>query len=441
MPTSKYTSNILLLLGDLALFSVSLYLTLIIRYRSMPGPELLEVHFTAFSVLFLIWVFIFFVAGLYDKQTLLFPESLWQRILKTQIVNSVVAVIFFYAIPFFSIAPKTNLFIYLVVSFALIVLWRYWSSTLLSTRQPSKAVMIASGSEAEVLMRRVNRHGYGLRIAAHIDPGGVGADNLYQQVEQAVESESPAYIIIDTQSAAVQTVLTRLYRLLYANVFFITLDSLYETVFERVLISRLQHEWFIEHIRRTPHAAYDTLKRSMDLVIGGILFLLSLVLYPFIALAIWLDDRGPVFYRQQRIGQFGRKIRITKFRTMAGQKGSKQVTRVGWWLRKSRLDELPQLHNVLEGKLSLIGPRPEIPEIASSYQEEIPYYHARHLIKPGVSGWAQLRHKNPPKFRAEVEKTKEKLSYDLYYIKNRSLFLDIKIALWTLRVLASRSGT
>lgn len=441
MPTPKYTSNILLLIGDVALFSVSLYITLIIRYGSLPSPALLEVHFTAFSVLFIIWLFIFFVAGLYDKQTLLFPESLWQRILQTQIVNSVVAIVFFYSIPFFAIAPKTNLFIYLVVSFGLILLWRYWASTLLSTRQSSKALMIASGSEAAALMKRVNRRGYGLRIAEQINPDSVSADDLHEKIQDAVINHKATYIIIDTQNEAVQAVLARLYKLLYANVFFITLDSLYETVFERVLVSRLQHEWFIENIRRTPHAAYDTLKRAMDQVISGILFILSVLLYPFIAAAIWLDDRGPIFYRQDRIGQFGRVIQITKFRTMAGEAGDKKVTKAGWWLRKTRLDELPQLYNVLEGKLSLIGPRPEIPSIAGSYQNTISYYDARHLIKPGISGWAQLRHEDPPKFKAEVEKTRDKLSYDLYYIKNRSLLLDIKIALWTLRVLASRSGT
>lgn len=441
MPTPKNTSNILLLLGDVLLFSASLYITLVVRYGSLPDPELLEVHFTAFSVLFIIWVFIFFVAGLYDKQTLLFPESLWQRILKTQLVNSFVAVVFFYAIPFFAIAPKTNLFIYLVISFAFILLWRYWASTLLSTRQPSQAVMIASGAEADTLVERINQYRYGLRIAARIEPQIGSADDLYQAVKEAVAENNATYIVIDTQDEVVQSVLSRLYSLLYVNVYFITVDSLYETVFERVPVGRLKHEWFIEHIRRTPHAAYDTLKNGMDVVAAGLLFLLSLPLYPCIAALIWLDDHGPVFYRQRRIGQFGKTIRITKFRTMTEGSEDKQVTRVGWWLRKTRIDELPQLFNVLEGKLSLIGPRPEIPAIAASYQERIPYYHARHLIKPGVSGWAQLRHTDPPKFRAEVEKTKEKLSYDLYYIKNRSLLLDVKIALWTLRVLASRSGT
>ena len=120
--------------------------------------------------------------------------------------------------------------------------------------------------------------------------------------------------------------------------------------------------------------------------------------------------------------------------------GSSEITRVGKFLRKLRIDELPQLLNVLRGDLSLIGPRPELPELVRVYEKEIPYYNIRHLIKPGLSGWAQLYHENHPHYRANVSETKVKLSYDLYYIKNRSFFLDLKIALKTIKVLLSRSG-
>jgi len=118
----------------------------------------------------------------------------------------------------------------------------------------------------------------------------------------------------------------------------------------------------------------------------------------------------------------------------------KKVTRIGEFLRKTRIDELPQLWNVLRGDLSLVGPRPELPNLASLYEKEIPYYNVRHLIKPGLSGWAQIHQENPPKFDVGYDETKLKLSYDLYYIKNRSFILDVKIALRTLQTLFSRSG-
>ena len=117
-----------------------------------------------------------------------------------------------------------------------------------------------------------------------------------------------------------------------------------------------------------------------------------------------------------------------------------EITRIGRWLRKSRIDELPQLWSVFKGDMSMIGPRPEIPSLVKHYEDEISYYNVRHLIKPGLSGWAQLYHNDPPKINADSEKTRRKLSYDLYYIKNRSLMLDLKIALKTIKALLSRSG-
>jgi lipopolysaccharide/colanic/teichoic acid biosynthesis glycosyltransferase len=120
--------------------------------------------------------------------------------------------------------------------------------------------------------------------------------------------------------------------------------------------------------------------------------------------------------------------------------GAEHITRVGKFLRTTRIDELPQLWNVFRGDLSLIGPRPELPELVKLYEKEIPYYNIRHLLKPGLSGWAQLYHKNHPHYRPDVSETRVKLSYDLYYIKNRSLLLDLKIALKTIKTLLSRSG-
>ena len=161
-----------------------------------------------------------------------------------------------------------------------------------------------------------------------------------------------------------------------------------------------------------------------------------------------MDDRGPLFIVQKRVGKQGELVSIIKFRSMTGDDEGKYVdgkttlteTRVGRFLRRTRLDEFPQLLNVLKGDLSLIGPRPELPALVSEYEQAIPYYNARHLIKPGLSGWAQLYHDNHPHHGSAVAETKEKLSYDLYYIKNRSFWMDIQIGLQTIKTLFSRSG-
>jgi lipopolysaccharide/colanic/teichoic acid biosynthesis glycosyltransferase len=183
----------------------------------------------------------------------------------------------------------------------------------------------------------------------------------------------------------------------------------------------------------------------MDIFLSFVIGLVSLLLYPFVAIAIKLDDGGKILFAQDRVGKNNKLIKILKFRSMSERSGDTEqsearVTRVGKWLRALRIDELPQLWSVLKGDISMIGPRPEIPTLVKHYEDEISYYNVRHLIKPGLSGWAQLYHKDPPKVVADSQKTRRKLSYDLYYIKNRSFMLDIKIALKTIKALLSRSG-
>jgi len=185
------------------------------------------------------------------------------------------------------------------------------------------------------------------------------------------------------------------------------------------------------------------MKRIIDVIAGSLIGLVSLVFYPFVFLLITLDDGGPLFYTDVRVGKNGQKIHVIKFRSMSITGGTDQrsrITRVGAFLRKTRIDELPQLWNVVRGDVSLIGPRPEKPELVAIYEQQIPYYSVRHLIKPGLSGWAQLYQRTPPKFGADSIETKLKLSYDLYYIKHRSLLLDVGIAVKTIKELLSRRG-
>jgi lipopolysaccharide/colanic/teichoic acid biosynthesis glycosyltransferase len=174
-----------------------------------------------------------------------------------------------------------------------------------------------------------------------------------------------------------------------------------------------------------------------------------LIFYPFVYIAIKLDDGGPIFIIQERVGKDGKNVNFYKFRSMSGNDQGKYgkdgtskhfVTRIGKIIRKTRIDELPQLWSVIKGDLSLIGPRPEFPALVNVYDKEIPFYNARHLVKPGLSGWAQIYHEAHPHHAIATEDTKEKLSYDLYYIKNRSLALDIKIALRTMQILMKRAG-
>jgi exopolysaccharide biosynthesis polyprenyl glycosylphosphotransferase len=441
---------ILLFLGDVALFYGALWATLVIRYTDITAGSVWALHVGPFSILFTVWVVVFYIAGLYGKHTLVLKRRLPTRILKTQLFNIALAVSFFYFIAFFGITPKTNLFIYLVISSLAILLWRLYGQELLGVRRRQKAILIGSGKElSELRDELLHNDRYHLDPTLWIDLDDVEGLDFEKDVLEPMYSEGIAVAVVSMHNKKIEPILPRFYNLMFAGVRFIDMHKVYEDIFDRVPLSVLRHSWFLENISLSPRRTYDTLKRFLDLAFAFGVGIVTLPIYPVVWLAVKLDDRGSLFITQERIGENNHPIRIFKFRTMTGNddgnygpsgKTSLQVTRIGTWLRLLRVDELPQLWNVLKGDLSFVGPRPELPQLAAEYDKQVPYYHIRHLVKPGLSGWAQIHHERHPHHGADVEETKVKLSYDLSYIKNRSLSLDLEIMLKTLRILVSRSG-
>jgi lipopolysaccharide/colanic/teichoic acid biosynthesis glycosyltransferase len=212
-----------------------------------------------------------------------------------------------------------------------------------------------------------------------------------------------------------------------------------------VPLSLVSHGWFLENVRTRPHALYDAAKRAFDILLALPILVVAAAVTPFVWAARRLEGDVPLLSFQDRVGQAGRPVRLAKFATMLfndnGQWGERKnaVTKVGAFLRRSRIDELPQAWNVLTGEISLIGPRPEFPAAVKAYSEEIPYYGVRHLIKPGLSGWAQIYGEHPH-HGLDVAATQNKLSYDLYYVKNRSVWLDLSVALRTVMTFVRREG-
>ncbi len=430
----------LLFLGDILILIFSLWLTLSVRSSSLADLSVFNEHLIPFSFLFAVWILIFFIAGLYEKHTNIFKSRLPVRLLNTQIFNSILAVVFFYFLPYFGITPKTILFIYLIISLILIFIWRNYGYIFLTSKQKESALIIGQGEEVESLMQEINNNQrYNFKFVYVSKPS--------EDVVKKIYDENISIVVIDMQDKEIEKDLPHFYNLLFSRVRFVDLNSLYEEVFDRVPVSLIGYNWFLENVFLSSSVSYTILKRLVDIVIAFILGLISLVFYPFIVLAIKAEDGGDIFISQNRIGKNNLPIKIIKFRTMsfndnevAGAGKNNKITKVGKFLRQSRLDELPQLWNVLKGDLSLIGPRPELPALTQIYEKEVPYYNVRHLIEPGLSGWAQLYHERHPHQGLNTEETKNKLSYDLYYIKNRSLALDLKIALKTIKALLSRTG-
>jgi len=223
--------------------------------------------------------------------------------------------------------------------------------------------------------------------------------------------------------------------------------TFYESMNKKLFIENITPSWFIFSSGFRISTMLRFFKRLLD--IGGALFglVVCLPLFPLVALLIKLDSSGPIFFRQVRVGEGDRLFTIFKLRSMRqdaevgtgavwASKDDPRITKLGAFLRKSRLDELPQLINVLRGEMSLVGPRPERPEFVKDLKQEIPFYSERHYMKPGVTGWAQVRYP----YGASLQDAVEKLRYDLYYIKNYSLLFDVWVILLTIGVVVFRKG-
>lgn len=449
MDSTYRKGHSVLLLGDLLFFVVSLWLALFLRNLEAPSLELISLHLAPFSFLFAVWILVFYIAGLYEKHINIIKTSLSGIVVSAQLVNSGIAVVFFYYIPFFGITPKTTLFIYLFVSLTLILFWRMQGYFLVSKGRPENAILIGSGDEMKDLLLEVNSNPiYNLKFIFSVDLARADRKGFWDELTSRIYSENVSIIAIDLADKNTEPVLPHLYNLMFSKINFIDMHKIYEDIFNRVPLSLLKYDWFLENISTRPRIGYDFLKHIMDIVVSLALFVISLIFYPFVWLAIKLDDGGPIFISQERIGQGNRVIHLKKFRSMerndvdlrSATHTENKVTRVGKFLRNTRIDELPQLWSVLSGDLSLIGPRPELPSGVEHYKKEIPYYNVRHLIKPGLSGWAQIYHDEHPHHGLDIVETKNKLAYDLYYIKNRSFLLDLKIALRTVRSLVSMAG-
>ena len=261
-------------------------------------------------------------------------------------------------------------------------------------------------------------------------------------------SERYSGIILAAKASSLSTeLLERLVHAQFQETRVYTLESFYETQWRYLPVGIIDPFWPLQSgFQLARNSPYHYLKRLFDIIASAIALIICTPLFLLISVFIWMEDGSPVFFRQERVGCDGRRFILFKFRTMRcsdeaeediyTRKDDRRVTAVGRWLRKLRFDELPQLWNALKGDISLIGPRPEWSKCAERYEQTIPFYHFRHLVKPGITGWAQV---NYP-YGESDEDAVEKLKYDLYYIRHYSLKLDAMIVLKTLYTMLFGKG-
>ncbi|HEC94206.1 MAG TPA: hypothetical protein ENI56_02440 [Candidatus Kaiserbacteria bacterium] len=435
-----------LLTGDFLLLFGALWVTLGIRTGAIPTTGFFLSNLIPFIPIFIFSIIIFYIAGLYEKPTRPILQVMGERIVGAQIANVIIAAVFFFLLPL-SIAPKTILAIYLVVSVTAITLWRFYALHHIFHSDKRKAILVGHGDFAREIMDEMNESKqYTIEMVEHTDTATFpNAQALSNRINEHLR-EGVTVVIIDTRDARAATALPAHQDTILAGVFFIDLVRFYEDMFGRAPLDRIDYTWWFDRIpNRT--GIYDITKRFFDFIFSIIAGIVALFIIIPVAIILAVTGGTPFIFHE-RIGKNGKLFRIVKIRTMlfddhgdSQLRSKNHITAFGSFLRKTRIDELPQLWNVLRGDLSFIGPRPELPSIASVYEKEIPYYHLRHLTVPGLSGWAQIRDYDAPRGAPNVEKTRRKLSYDLYYLVHRSVWLDMTILLKTIRTIFVFSGS
>ena len=303
-------------------------------------------------------------------------------------------------------------------------------------------LLVSNESECKVIEQELNNE------TLSTDRGCLICDPAQAGARLRIPNTVAPSIAVGSLQTSDQDLITKLLRLRENGVRIIPLLSWCEQELQRIPPELIQSEWLIqaEGFGLRPGSLNWRVKRLCDVLGATALLIASAPLLLLGALVIWIEDRGPVFYSQLRSGLYGRSIRIWKLRSMrvnAESLGAQwasnkdpRITTVGRFLRATRIDELPQLISVINGDLSLIGPRPERPEIEEELERLIPHYRVRHWIRPGLSGWAQVCYP----YGASVSDSRMKLSYDLYYLRNTSLFLDFLITIKTIRLIAGAKG-
>ncbi|MFH1841405.1 MAG: sugar transferase [Candidatus Nealsonbacteria bacterium] len=425
--------KILLLGGDFILLYTSLSIMIFLEFGKEFNWQIFSFHLLPFSILYFFWLIIFYIFGFYDLKIIRTDPSFYAKFLGAILTGLAVGMVFFYLIPFFGIAPKTNLILNVLIFGVLFFCWRKLFYLLFSFRFLNKTTIIGDNAQIQELTKEIiNRPYLGYKL--------VNLD-LKKDLLPQIQKEKIDTLIITNDFGSNSWLTKNLYKCLPARINFIDWTKAYELICEKIPITFLAQAWFLENLKEGEKGFYDKAKRGMDIILATILLIITTPFLPFIALAIKIEDKESIFYRQERIGRDRKPFLLFKFRSMKSGAESKtgpvwakeedpRVTKVGKWLRRFHLDELPQMINVLKGDISLVGPRPERPEFIEQLEKKIPHYHIRHLIRPGFSGWAQLKFR----YGRSIMDSHEKFQYDLYYLKNRSFFLDLGILLKTFQL-------
>ena len=400
-----------------------------------------------------------YFADLYNLRVLADRRELFTRLVHAMAATSFILAALYFWLPALIIGRGVIMVATLFV-IALVLGWRLtfeWTSRRVRARE--RLLLVGTSAAAVDLAREMfeRRHELGVEIVGFVDPDPlrVGAPVLnpgvigtVDDIPSIVRARAVDRVVVSLADARGKLPVDKLLEMKLEGVTFDHLASVYEEYTGKIAVENLRPSWLIFSPGFKKSALLSATKRLLDVVLAGVGLVLALPIMAVVALAIRLTSTGDVFYHQRRVGQHGRIFTVHKFRSMhpdaeaatgpvwASKDGDPRVTPIGALLRRTRLDELPQLLNVLKGDMSFVGPRPERPEFVADLTRQIPFYGQRHIVRPGLTGWAQVRYT----YGATVEDALQKLQYDLFYIKNLSLALDLFIIVATVKTVVMRKG-
>ncbi len=424
---------IILAAGDILIMYLSLTMTLSLRYGRDFYQQLIAYHLLPFSILFVLWISLFSIGGLYNLKNLKNNLAFKKNFSLILFASFLIGIIFFYLIPAFGVSPKTNLLVFFILFGIINYAWRHsYNIILVTTMTPLNITILGMNRDVDVLVNYIKSNPQlGYRIKQRIDTIDKGFEHTLKDTNLLI---IPDYIKRD------KTLIKAVYNTLFKGINIKDVSTFYEEIFGKIPISELEESWLIDHLA-AQHTLFDSAKRPAELVLAVLAILVLSPVIAVIVLLIKLTSGSSVIYKQERIGRYEKKFVLFKFRTMVpdaeadgprwAEGGDRRITRVGRFLRRTHLDEMPQLINVIKGNISFVGPRPERPEFVEQLKKKIPYYEIRHIVNPGITGWAQINYK----YASSVDDTYEKLQFDIYYLKKRSLVFDLIIILKTVKTL------
>lgn len=423
---------LLVIFSDLMAFWISFFIVLSIRFNDLFPITIIKTHLLPFLILCICWILCFYLFGLYDIFKIKPTIPNLRRFGIAFIICLTIGIFLFYFMPIFGVSPKTNL-IFQVLGFGFLsFLFRRIFYLLFSKKIVRPLVLVGKTSYLDELFNTIKTNPQlGLKIISY-------TDDLNKSLEGNINLKNSVFIFEKNLNEIPEKEILNLFK---NKTEIIDVAEAYERYLLKIPIDYVSQSWIIENINTQSNFVYSISIRIFDIVCSIVILLIGLPFILISSLFIYFHDNGPIFYTQDRVGLNGKNFKLYKLRSMNTDsekngaiftaKDDKRITPIGKVIRKLHIDEIPQMINILKGDIAFIGPRPEWTEFVKMFEQSIPHYGLRHVIRPGFTGWAQIKYQ----YARNIADSKEKFQYDLYYIKNRNIFLDLGIILKTIQII------